>query len=80
MTKKTRYLNTVKAAKRLDLSTRTLERYRLSGGGPVFHRFRGAVRYLPADLDEWARTRRRNSTSDPGSADRPDPPPKGAGR
>ena len=70
---KTKYLNTEQAARRLGLSTRTLERYRVSGGGPVFHRFRGAVRYLRADLDEWSRTRRRGSTSDDGAGDRSGP-------
>ena len=71
--KKSGYLGTGKAAKHLGLSTRTLERYRVSGGGPVFHRFRGAVRYLVADLDEWAKTRRRNSTSDDGTDEGSDP-------
>ena len=83
MTKKTRYLSTRAAAARLGVSTRTLERYRVSGGGPVFHRFAGAVRYLRADLDVWARTRRRRSTSDDGTADCPgpgDPPDPGPGR
>ena len=78
MTKKTRYLSTGAAAARLGVSTRTLERYRVSGGGPVFHRFRGAVRYLREDLDEWSRTRRRGSTSDDGAG--PRPAPAGAGR
>ena len=64
----TNYLSTRQAAEWLGLSTRTLDRYRVSGDGPVFHRFGGRVRYLRADLDAWASTRRRASTSDDGSA------------
>ena len=62
------YLNTREAAAYLGLSTRTLDRYRVSGDGPVFLRFGGRVRYLREDLDAWARTRRRKSTSDDGGA------------
>ncbi len=65
------YLNTREAALHLGLSTRTLDRYRVSGEGPVFLRFGGRVRYLREDLDEWARTRRRKSTSDDGTGERP---------
>ena len=61
------YLNTREAAERLGLSTRTLDRYRVSGDGPVFLKFGGRVRYLIEDLDAWVRTRRRRSTSDDGT-------------
>ena len=61
------YLSTREAADYLGLSSRTLDRYRVSGEGPVFHRFGGRVRYLRADLDAWAATRRRASTSDDGT-------------
>lgn len=60
------YLNTREAASWLRLSPRTLEHYRVSGGGPVFHRFGSRVRYLLADLEDWASARRRKSTSDDG--------------
>ena len=70
----TKYLSTRKAAKHLGLSPRTLDRYRVTGGGPVYHLFGTAVRYLAEDLDEWSRTRRRRSTSDDGSGPRPAPP------
>jgi len=76
----TDYLNARDAAAHLGLSTRTLDRYRVSGEGPVFLRFGGRVRYLAADLDEWARTRRRRSTSDDGSGERPPPAPPAADR
>ena len=64
----TPYLNTRQAADHLGLSTRTLDRFRVSGDGPVFLKFGGRVRYLIEDLDAWARTRRRKSTSDDGTA------------
>ena len=80
MTEETNYLNTLQAAAYLGLSTRTLDRYRVSGDGPVFHRFSGRVRYLRVDLDAWAVTRRRASTSDDGSGERPAEAPAGAAR
>ena len=60
------YLSTREAAEWLGLSTRTLDRYRVSGAGPAFHRFGSRVRYLLADLEAWAAARRRTSTSDDG--------------
>ena len=74
MTEGTNYLSTRRAAAHLGLSPRTLDRYRVTGGGPVYHLFGTAVRYLKEDLDEWSRTRRRRSTSDDGSGPRPAPP------
>ena len=62
------YLSTREAADWLGLSPRTLDRYRVSGDGPVFHRFGGRVRYLLTDLEAWAQARRRTSTSDDGTA------------
>jgi len=48
-------------------STRTLEAWRLHGGGPPFISLgRRAVRYRRRDLLEWIEGRRRRSTSDPG--------------
>ena len=64
----TKYLSTREAAAWLGLSPRTLDRYRVSGDGPAFHRFGGRVRYLVADLETWASARRRVSTSDDGTA------------
>ena len=40
--------------------------HRVSGEGPVFHRFISRVRYLLADVEAWASARRRVSTSDDG--------------
>ena len=68
MTQGSIYLSTREAAAYLGLSTRTLDRFRVSGDGPVFLKFGGRVRYLRDDLDAWAMTRRRASTSDDGTA------------
>jgi hypothetical protein len=52
------------------LSLRTLEAFRLRGGGPVFVVLgKRAVRYCRGDVIEWIAAGRRRSTSDPGSSD-----------
>lgn len=54
-------LDTAGAAEYLRLSCPTLERYRLSGSGPVFAKLspgpRGVVRYRRTDLDAWVASR-----------------------
>ncbi len=65
-----KYLSTREAAEWLGLSPRTLDRYRVSGDGPAFHRFGSRVRYMAGDLEAWASARRRLSTSDDGTAGR----------
>ena len=68
MTEETNYLNPHEAGRSLGLSAKTLARYRVNGSGPVFHRFGGRIRYLRADLETWAASRRRASTVDDGTA------------
>lgn len=68
MTEQTIYLDTQRAARLLGLSAKTLARYRVSGGGPVFHRFGSRIRYRRDDIEVWADSRRRASTSDDGTA------------
>ena len=58
------FLNTCRAAAYLDLSSRTLDGYRVSGEGPAFHRFGNRVRYRKSDLDEWAAKRRATTTAE----------------
>lgn len=72
MNKMPRYLPPRQAADWLGLSVRTLDRYRVSGEGPVFHRFDGLICYLREDLQAWADSRRRTSTSDDGGGRRPE--------
>lgn len=56
------------AAAFLNLSPRTLQGFRQSGGGARFVRLSArCIKYRRADLREWTETRLRNSTSDPGT-------------
>jgi predicted DNA-binding transcriptional regulator AlpA len=61
----TRYVRTQEAARMLDLSARTLEKYRCHGTGPIFRKLGGRVVYLVDDLEAWAERAACNSTSDP---------------
>jgi hypothetical protein len=60
-----RFVSTEAAAAFLNLSPRTLEKYRVHGGGPVFRKFGHRVTYAVVDLATWAGERRCRSTSDP---------------
>ncbi len=60
------YLTTRQAAEYLNLSPRTMEGFRVRGGGPEFHKFGRKVLYRSDDLELWAESRKRTSTSDPG--------------
>lgn len=59
-------LHTKDTAKKLGVSPRTMEKWRVTGEGPVFHKFGSKVFYAEQDLDAWVASRRRRSTSDPG--------------
>ena len=61
-----RYLRTPEAARFLGLSPRTLEKHRVYGTGPVYHKLGGRVVYALDDLKAWAARGTRASTSDPG--------------
>jgi len=56
------------AAAYLSVSVRTLQAWRLRGGGPVFLKLGGAVRYRTSDLQAFVAARLRHSTSDRGAA------------
>ena len=60
-------LNTREAADYVRLGKPTLERFRVSGEGPIFVKLGGAVRYRKVDLDTWLESRRVRSTSDGGA-------------
>ena len=59
-----RRLRTPDAAVYSGLSQSTLNKLRVFGGGPVFHKCGRAVIYDTADLDNWLRQKRRATTSD----------------
>ena len=53
----TNLVDTKKTAEILGISENTLKKYRMVGGGPIFHKFGRSVRY---DLDDIAEYRRGN--------------------
>ena len=60
-------LTEAEAAERLGFTARFLQNRRVRGDGPQFVRVSArAVRYRPADLEDWAADRLRTSTSDTG--------------
>ena len=61
-----RYLTNDEAATFLRVSSRTLEKNRVIGGGPRFHKFGRRVLYAISDLEAWAGERGHEMTSDPG--------------
>lgn len=58
------YLDQTHAGAYLGLSPRTLERFRIQGRGPTFLKLGRRVLYARDDLESWAATKRRRSTSD----------------
>ncbi|MBW2142630.1 MAG: helix-turn-helix domain-containing protein [Deltaproteobacteria bacterium] len=59
------FIPTPEAARYLGgLSPRTLEKLRLTGGGPPFYKFGRRVLYRLEDLEIWAGSRCHRSTSD----------------
>jgi hypothetical protein len=60
-----RYLTNSEAAAYLNLSPRTLENWRVLGGGPRFRKFGRRVIYAIDDLELWAGAQACISTSDP---------------
>ena len=54
----TTFLTVCEAATLLGLTPRTLGGYRVSGGGPAFHRFGSRVLYARYDIKAWAKAKR----------------------
>ncbi len=61
-------LTEVQTAKLLKLSPRTLQTWRVRGGGPAFLKIGKRVMYDRDDLLAWMRSTRRTSTSDRGQS------------
>jgi len=69
----TRWLRTPAAAGYVGLAASTLEKLRVAGGGPIFHKLgRKVVVYDTNDLDVWPG--RRKSTADDGLTSDQEPP------
>lgn len=60
------FLRTHPAAEVLGVSPRSLEKWRLEGGGPRFRRHGRIVVYALEDILAWSDSRVRSSTSDAG--------------
>ena len=58
------FLTTSEAAELLRLARRTLERWRVEGGGPSFRRHGARVLYAREDLALWSRKNQHQSTSE----------------
>jgi len=59
-----------KAAALLGLSPKTLQKYRIAGGGPKYvYVSKRCIRYRLCDLKAWQESRLRESTSDTGPAE-----------
>jgi predicted DNA-binding transcriptional regulator AlpA len=56
-------LRTGDAAAYVGLAASTLEKLRLTGGGPAYFKLGKSVLYDPEDLDNWMASKRRASTS-----------------
>jgi predicted DNA-binding transcriptional regulator AlpA len=59
----TNLLSQREAATLLGLSHRTLERYRCTGFGPAYRKLGRRVLYAASDIEAWAASCVRNSTS-----------------
>jgi excisionase family DNA binding protein len=64
-----RKLPVSEAARFLGLSKSTLDKLRISGGGPTYLQLGRRVLYDVADLEAWLMPKRRSSTSDNGLRD-----------
>ena len=63
------FLTEKQAAYYLNMSVRTLQSWRLRGGGPVFTRLGArAVRYRRMDIQSWIESGRLSSTSQASAA------------
>ena len=57
-------VDTKKTADILGISENTLKKYRIVGGGPIFHKFGRSVRYDLDDIADYRRGNRYDNTSE----------------
>ena len=61
------FLTEKQAATKLNMSPKGLQAWRLRGGGPRFVKISArCIRYKESEIDSWAQSLERESTSDPG--------------
>jgi len=60
-----RKMSTPEAADYVGLGKSTLDKLRVTGGGPRFASLGRRVLYDRSDLDEWVESRKRNNTAQP---------------
>jgi hypothetical protein len=58
------FINTAQAAFYIGLSQRTLEKMRVTGGGPKYRKHGRYVRYHIDELDDWSKGHPQDSRSD----------------
>lgn len=58
------FLTTREAAAWLGLTSNTLEKWRVQGGGPVYRKHGRYVRYHVEDLIAWSEAHKHRSTAD----------------
>lgn len=63
-TRKSPFLTTEQAAEYIGLKRRTLEKMRVTGGGPPYRKHGRYVRYHIDELKAWSEGRTKRSTSD----------------
>lgn len=56
--------NEKETAKLLSLSVKTLQRYRYTGGGPIYVKLGKSVRYKESDIAKYVSVRTRNITNE----------------
>ena len=56
--------NEKETAKLLSLSVKTLQRYRYTGGGPIYVKLGKSVRYKESDIAKYVSVRTRNITTE----------------
>jgi hypothetical protein len=59
-----KFVDEHRAADILGSAVQTLRNWRVTGRGPAFHKFEGSVRYELGELYDYARSRRRTSTTE----------------
>lgn len=59
-------LNERQVAEITGMSVRSLQTWRLRGGGPAYVKLGTAVRYRRGDIDAWLESNLKSSTSDQG--------------